>query len=676
VSDEFPRATPDISESPGPSPPERGASGEAAAPEPDRAYRERRDAFAREAADLAVRSGRVTAGRLASFLALAAALAGAIVGSASPRPAWLAAAGVLLAVFAALVVLDGRLSRRRRRADALREVNERALARRRRDWKTLEPTAGRSEAPRFTGDSDDSLAGGLARDLGLFGHASLDRLLDTTATPAGRRRLARWLEVPAPPAEIARRQEAVRALAPALDWRQRLESGGRLAGSGALDAGDLEGFYGWAESDPWLLRRPALLWLARLLTVLVLPSFLAWIAGYLGSSPWVLLALAAYLLSARFAKPMNEAFDRATAGGDGLRGYGELFRHLESLPGGGALLDELRGRLAAEERSAAFWMDRLERLTVLADVRHGLIHFFLQVGLLWDFHLLARFEAWQRRAGGAARGWLEALGEVEALAGLAELAHAQPDWAFPEVREAAEAAGALLESRELGHPLLADAVRVGNDITLGPPGTFLLVTGSNMSGKTTLLRAVGANVVLAQAGAPVCARRLVLPPLELATSVVVEDSLEGGVSFFMAELLRLKQVVDTARRPPPGRSVLYLLDEVLRGTNSAERQVAVRRVLEELLALGAIGAVTTHDLEILGQPGAAEAAARHLAEAARPIHFRETVHPKPGGGAEMSFDYRARPGLAPTRNALRLLEAVGLGGEAPRGLAGSEGETS
>lgn len=647
-------------------------------PSPDDAYRSRRDAFSRQAAEIAARSRRVTGGRLASFFAALAALGVAVVGSPSPRPFWLAAGGVCLVVFVSLVTLDSRLTRRRRRAEALREVNERALARRRRDWKLLAPertSAGRKGRSAAGSDEEKpaTASAPYARDLGLFGHASLYRLLDTAATPAGRRRLARWLESPASPPEIVRRQEAVRALAPELEWRQGLEAGGHLVGSGALDEEDLEGFYGWAESGPWLLRRPVFLWLARLLTLLVLPTFLACLSGLLADSLWVLPAVGAFLLSAPFAKAMSEAFDRATAGGDGLRGYGELFRHLESLPGEGGLLDELRARLATEERSAAFWMDRLERLTVLADVRHGLIHFFLQVTLLWDFHVLARFETWQRRAGASARGWLETLGEVEAVAALAELTHAQPEWVFPEVRspggedEAAEPSAPRFDGEEVGHPLLADDVRVGNDVTVGPPGTFLLVTGSNMSGKTTLLRAIGANVVLAQAGAPVCARRLSMPPIELATSVVVEDSLEEGVSFFMAELLRLKQVVDTARRPPPGRAVLYLLDEVLRGTNSAERQVAVRRVLEELLALGAIGAVTTHDLEILGRPGTADQedpAGGRLAAAAVPIHFRETVHPRPEGGAEMSFDYRARPGLAPTRNALRLLEAVGLGGKA------------
>ena len=198
---------------------------------------------------------------------------------------------------------------------------------------------------------------------------------------------------------------------------------------------------------------------------------------------------------------------------------------------------------------------------------------------------------------------------------------------------------------------------------IGPPGTFLLVTGSNMSGKSTLLRAVGANVVLAQAGGPVCAEGLSLPPLELWTSMRVEDSLVEGVSLFMAELQRLREVVDAARKSRSdreGRHLLYLLDEVLQGTNTAERQIAARQILRHLLEEGALGAVTTHDLTLADAPD--------LRERARAVHFREEVH-RAGGEPSLSFDYRLRPGLATSTNALELMEIVGLG--PPRERTGS-----
>jgi DNA mismatch repair ATPase MutS len=208
-------------------------------------------------------------------------------------------------------------------------------------------------------------------------------------------------------------------------------------------------------------------------------------------------------------------------------------------------------------------------------------------------------------------------------------------------------------AQSLGHPLIPDDRRVANNVTIGSPGTFLVVTGSNMSGKSTLLRAIGTNVVLAQAGAPVCALELSMPPILLATSMRIHDSLADGVSYYMAELRRLKQIVDTARdqQNDSARILLYLLDELLQGTNTAERQIAVRRVLTHLISKGAIGAVSTHDLQLATEPP--------LFEASNPVHFRETIHNE-SDRQEMTFDYILREGPATTSNALKLLEIVGL----------------
>lgn len=669
------------------------ATSPTACEDPEGLYRRLRDRYEAEASELRQRSRTVSACRLGSFVAAVACLAPALVGTPTPRLPWLAAAGALFAVLAALVAWDGRLGRRIRSLETLRDVNARSLARHRVDLSDLLPCPSAAE---LLGPGEEPPAH--VRDLYLFGHASLFRLISTAHTTAGRRALARWLADGAGPAEVARRQEAVRALAGHLPFRQEVEALATAVGEGSgrqADLAALERFYTWAEGDPLLGPRSVRLWTARVLTLVIPAGLVGVVAGAVPWSLWLLVTMAGYLMSVASVEKMHEVFDHATAGGDGLRGYGPVLRALEGLPAmedGGGLLGELAARLRPEGRTgpvwAGRWMDKLERLTVLSDTRRGLIYFFVQVLTLWDFHLIARFEAWQREAGPSVRGWLETLGEIEALSSLAALAHAQPGWAWPLVgplvgcrlgcrlgppvgrpvgqgaggRQDGDGGGPELESlvaRDLGHPLIPPDRRVGNDVQVGPAGTFLLVTGSNMSGKTTLLRAVGANVVLAQAGGPVCAAELTMPAVRLATSVVVEDSLEEGVSFFMAELLRLKAVVDAAAEEAEqgGRTLLYLLDEILRGTNSTERRVAVQRVLHRLIDLGAIGAITSHDLEITTGAGADP----ELARAAVPIHFRETIRPRREGGAEMTFDYRARPGLAPTTNALRLLEAVGLG---------------
>jgi DNA mismatch repair ATPase MutS len=327
----------------------------------------------------------------------------------------------------------------------------------------------------------------------------------------------------------------------------------------------------------------------------------------------------------------------------------------------------LRDSLQLSGHDAAGELARLERIVAFAEVRHSpLLHLALQWLFVWDVHVAAALERWRREAGVHVRGWLEALGEAESLAALGTLAHDNPDWCFPAITdsveesadESAEAANAVVSGDGVGHPLLPDGARVSNNVTVGPPGSFLLITGSNMSGKSTLLRAIGANVVLALAGAPVCAARFRTPIVDVRTSIRIQDSLERGISLFMAELQRLRAIVDaaraagSARSAPERRRVLYLLDEMLHGTNTAERQIAARIVIGHLLRAGAIGAVTTHDLSLASGGG--------LETAARPVHFSEQFE-RSDGRTAMTFDYRLRPGLATSANALALLELVGLG---------------
>ncbi len=270
---------------------------------------------------------------------------------------------------------------------------------------------------------------------------------------------------------------------------------------------------------------------------------------------------------------------------------------------------------------------------------------------LWDQHVLFALERWRRTVGPHMRGWMNAICDVEALASLASARHDNPDWCVPEIT--ATLGDIAFTAEQLGHPLIENGRRVTNDVKVGPPGTLLLVTGSNMSGKSTLLRAIGLNAVLANAGGCVCASRLSMPAVDLQTSIRIVDSLELGLSYFMAAVARLKGVVDAAEHPPAGRVSLYLLDEILQGTNSAERSIAVRAVARHLLAAGAIGAMSTHDLHV--------AAEEPLTSSAQLVHFVETVR----DDGSMHFDYALRPGLATSRNALRLMRMIGIDAGAP-----------
>jgi DNA mismatch repair ATPase MutS len=283
-----------------------------------------------------------------------------------------------------------------------------------------------------------------------------------------------------------------------------------------------------------------------------------------------------------------------------------------------------------------------------------MLHGALQVTVLWDLHVARRLDAWRTTYGPRLSAWLDALGEIEALAALGAVAHANPEWTYPRVGGTQPLE---LRARSLGHPLLPPGDRVANDVTIGPPGTVQVISGSNMSGKSTLLRAVGLDVVLALAGGPVCAESMACPLVRVRTSIQVHDSLHDGVSYFMAELRRLKTIIDDAAGGSDAlvRPTLYLIDELLRGTNSEERAVAARMIVRRLLETNAIGMITSHDLSIFADPLLAPRIDHH--------HFRETIDPT-AAGDRMRFEYRLHDGPATSRNALRLLALVGISGTA------------
>ena len=594
------------------------------------------------------RSRMVSYGRLALFLGGAACVLAAFPGHAG-SVALLGSGALLLTGFLALVGWHGRVEAAEREAAARARVNREAAARVDRAWADIgTPSAegpGREHA--------------YADDLDVFGHASLFRLLGSVTTEAGRQTLAAWLLQMAPAPVVRRRQAAVRELAADPAFRERLATLGLLV---EPRPHELEAFLEWAESAPWLSSSRWLPWAARLVSASTVLLAAAHAAGVTNRPLWIYPLVAALALMARYEARIHHTFSRAFSRERIFQEHAALFTHLERLGAATPRLQELRAALHVEGLSAPREMARLGRLMRLADLRfQALFHFPINALTLWDFHVLAALDSWQRRTGPRLRDWFSVLGEVDALSAFGWLAHDNPGWSFPDIDERAD----RLRAEDVAHPLLPEGRRVANDVEVGPPGTFVLVTGSNMSGKSTLLRAIGANVVLALAGGPVCARRLSLPPLVLVTSMRVQDSLEAGVSYFMAALQRLKLVVSAAERSPrDGGMLVYLLDEVLQGTNTAERQVAVRHILSHLLELPVVGVVTTHDLELAATPD--------LAPACRAVHFSEGVE-REGEAARLSFDYRLRPGVATSRNALKLLELVGLGsrGRAPRGMDGN-----
>lgn len=576
------------------------------------------------------RSDRLLAtARLVTFAA-AALLGWLALGAGRLSAAWL---GLPLVAFVVLAVLHDRVFTARARARRAIAFHERALER----------LNGRFAGAGTPGDAFADPAHPYALDLDLFGRGSLFELLCAARTRPGEERLASWLLAPAPPEALRARQRAVASLAPKLDLREDLAVLGDDVRA-AVDAGSLAA---WGEEEallePWLL--PASLALAAAATA----TGAAWAVGALGPVPFVAVLLAEWGFARSLRGPVARALGGVERPAAELRVLALLLGRLEREPFEDERLLALRAALLSGGAPASGRISAL--VSTVARVEWARNQFFAPIGfaLAWTPLHAALVERWRRASGRAIRGWLDAAAELEALSSLAGHAFEHPDDPFPEIVDPGPERRAVLEGEALRHPLLAHAVP--NDVSLGGAAPrVLLVSGSNMSGKSTYLRTVGVNVVLALAGAPVRAARLRLAPLRMGATLRIQDSLQAGRSRFYAEITRLKEIADLADGDAP---LLFLLDEILHGTNSHDRRIGAEAVIRGLVSKGAIGLVTTHDLALteLAEAGPAALEVAALANA----HFEDQVR-----DGEIAFDYRLRPGVVRHSNAIALMRAVGL----------------
>ncbi len=534
-----------------------------------------------------------------------------------------------LAGYIALAVIHAGVIRREDFAKMRLSLNERGLLRLQGRWHDF-PSTGEGRVP------EGHLYGG---DLDVTGRGSLFQRLDDTGTAAGEQLLLNWLMTPGESAEAIRvRQGAVKELAPLIDFRQTLVSEARMAGK--KDKADPSRFLKWAEA-PSTLDGIRWAWpLAHVLPVLTLG------AGFLSAND-VISALPFYIglflqigIVVATRKPIGAMWEALSMGERGFIRFEETFAAIDAQKFSGARLADLqRGLMEGPPVSAR--LRTFARLMGFAELKHsGQMHPIINALTLWDLLVLFRIDRWRETLGKGARKWFESLAEFEALSSFATWNFERPEDAFPEVDDGP----VHWEAVELGHPLLEKPVR--NDVALASPGAGLVITGSNMSGKTTLMRAMGLNTVMALAGLPVCASSMKISRVQVLTSMRVKDSLERGVSYFYAEVQRIKTVLDTAKEHRD--RCLFFLDELFMGTNARERQIASRQLLLMLLDLGAAGAVTTHDLSICEL-------AKERPETIRNVHFRDEV--KEG---EMTFDYRLRDGVVQTTNALEVLRRAGV----------------
>jgi MutS domain V len=615
-----------------------GPTPENAPPHPKRVYDARVLEFTRQAEALSARSNLVSNLRGTCFLG--ALITGFTALNDEYRAlAW--ACGALLAGFAVLIWWHARVLQQEDAVLRRLQVNRDASRRCGKDFRELDDGAEYKNPLHPYAD-----------DLDIFGRASLFQLVNVARTQFGRKRVAAYLMNRAAPDEIANRQAAARELEPQLEVRHQLEAFG-LAQVEPLQARperatkkrpqvDLDPLLAWAEGPSVLLQSKSLMVVATLAP----PITLAWMVWCFvhGLHPinYVLPIIAQAILVLSAQRQVSFVFSVVSSHQGAFLRFGPMLRLIEQLKPQSELLTELQGMTrSAQGQPPSEMMRRFENIVSWFELRHnGLIYPFVNVLLLWDFHCVFQLERWQQKSGKQLRGWFHALGEFEAVSSLASFAHDHPSYAWPTVETGAQ----QFVARGLGHPLIVEG-RVVNDVQLVGAGRALLVTGSNMSGKSTLLRAMGLNAVLAQAGAPVCASELSLGPLAVRTSMRISDSLDQGVSHFYAELRKLKAVLDSLNGGVP---VFFLLDEILHGTNSEERQVGARWVLGELLRRGALGAVSTHDSGLCELP-------EPLMGLVQQVHLRETAI-----GDALTFDYKLREGPVQAGNALKLMRSIGI----------------
>ena len=536
------------------------------------------------------------------------------------------------------------------RYQALRALTLDRLARAALDWPNVRPPLPVEVPPEHP----------FNRDLLVTGPRSLHHLLDTPASLGGSQRLADWLLDPSPDLpHIQRRQALVQELISRPGLRARLALDGYLihtpapaaapaktAPAPAAERFDAAPVLSWLHADSQAASLRPILIVLFLLSAANILLFLLNAFGLLPPYFIATFALYFFIQAARF-RQAAELFDEAYGLARRLGQFRAILADLETYPfPPGLLLSRLAAPFYQSKQCPSRILRRVSLIAVAASLRNNpFFALILNMLVPWDLFFAYQLERFKTRVRSLLPVWLDAWYQIEALSALAGFATQHPRYTFPAFLPL-EGLHPVFSARALGHPLIPANARVTNDFTLPALGDIILITGSNMSGKSTFLRTVGANLVLAYAGAPVAAAELRARPLRLYTSMNVSNSLSDGISYFYAEVRRLKALLEALRddRPLP---LLYLIDEIFRGTNNRERRLGSESYLRALAGGHGAGLISTHDLELV-----------HLADEIPQLtndHFREDIH-----DGRMVFDYRLRPGPSPTTNALRIMALAGL----------------
>ena len=478
-----------------------------------------------------------------------------------------------------------------------------------------------------------------ANDLDIFGRASVFQYINRASTYNGRKILSEWLLAPATAANILKRQQAVKELADEVEWRQKLQAFGQQETVTPIMQTNIEA---WLKEPPLLgLKTPWQL-LRYILPAIALSVLVMKLSGYITFSPFSLGLFILFIASGLISLKIFPYYKKINKFGPQLAAMANGLSWLEGKTFQSELLKELQQSCKSKRGTASKSIRRLQQLLNRFDLRlNPLVFVPFNTLLFWDLQQALNLEKWKADQEENISHWFQALGEMEALSSLANLSFNQPHWNFPEI---VPEHGTFV-AKELGHPLIAASKNIRNDYSTEGIAQISLITGSNMAGKSTFLRSVGVNQVLAMAGAPACAERLSVSVMQVMSSMRIADNLEESVSTFYAELKKLQGIIEAVNRK---EKVFLLLDEILRGTNSLDRHTGSKALVIQLIKQDAVGMLATHDLEL------ASIGERYPGNLHN-YHFDVQVE-----GAELYFDYKLKTGVCESMNASILMQKIGI----------------
>lgn len=535
-----------------------------------------------------------------------------------------------MVVFVMVVARYGRTKIQKNYTEVLLEINQNAFMRMNDEWKHFED--GGKE---FCDDEHP-----YASDLDVFGKASLFQWMSVAQTQLGRARLANDLKNPKKDiAFIQKRQAAAKELSTLFSWRQRFQAEGKIIKEQYLDP---EQLFSWAIQKEMFYHKKWLQILVSIMPIITLSMLLmSLINPHLPGKEFFVVGIFFQMIALRYKKEnrvhmLNSVFRYRNI----IKLYEKMLKLMEKQTFSSPYLQELKKGIQTNERVLA--SKQIQKLSKIADSisnRNNMLYGIFNVLILWDYRSMIALEVWKEETGHLLRKWMECIAEVEVLSSMATLYADYPNWATPTIMGKTD-----LICEDMGHPLLKSTRKV-NDVNLKKPTEILLITGSNMSGKSTLLRTVGVNLVLAYMGAPACAKTFSTGFYDVFTCMRTSDNLEQSISSFYAEILRIKGIVEASRN---GAEILFLLDEIFKGTNSYDRHIGAKVLIKQLSAQGAVGLISTHDLELKDLEEEMEGKLRNY-------HFREYYE-----NNQIRFDYQLRKGVSTTRNALFLIRMAGI----------------